>query len=197
LDATVEAVQETAKATGAMNRQNDIAEAAQRAWIAIEPKIVNADSSTSSYNIEWRVDFRNIGKTVAKDVDYRAEFRPYTYGISSAEMAQELEMTKLAKPVKASSIIPGDSDWLGGTNKSTFDKLPWDDKGRCYLIILARAEYRIDGSDELHTTARAFAVGFKDKALVDHRTVQRPADVYAGFFMSRLEAYRIGPAIST
>lgn len=70
LEATLEAVEDTGNATKAMVRQNEIAEAAQRAWVSIDVAISDA-SVNSGMEGALILSFKNIGQTVAHQLDMR------------------------------------------------------------------------------------------------------------------------------
>lgn len=67
LVATVAAVEETSRATWAMEQQNKIAEAGQRPWMAVDIKIENPRRTPEGFNFVLSVIFKNIGKTSAKN----------------------------------------------------------------------------------------------------------------------------------
>lgn len=197
LDATLEAVRDTSKATKAMQRQNCLVEAAQRAWIKIDPLIIDASSNQNAMDIQWRVNFTNVGKTIAQNVRYRAEVESFEYASATGAIAEEFDHILMAPEQSAGSLIPGDQIWLGGSYGIAFDALPWDRHDRCCVVILARVDFEIEGSSATHTSARAFAIGFKDKDMFRQRTFERLVDTAAGITTGRLETYQFGPTIST
>lgn len=73
LDATLEAVEDTGKATKAMERQNEIAESAQRPWITvksleIDPIAISKDADDRLFvAINGQVTVANIGQAIARN----------------------------------------------------------------------------------------------------------------------------------
>ncbi len=154
---TREAVKDTGDATKAMVRANEIAEAAQRAWIIVEPKIANAAYEKKGLNIRWECDFRNIGKTVAADVKLSAALKIYH---PSNTRAETLFASCEAKERRPTNIIPGEAITGGaGENYRLVDAIQHiEAEKEVSILLVATAKYRTSTDDEWHFTKRAYAV---------------------------------------
>ncbi|MEO5586565.1 MAG: hypothetical protein ABIQ81_02615 [Novosphingobium sp.] len=164
---TREAVDDTAKATRAMERQNDIAAAAQRAWvtIGITPKFWESDAHGG---IRYRMDlvFKNTGQSAAENFNVFAklEFRGPDFGES---------MTLWQKGITAlfdkceHVLPPGGQDTVpcaGGMSKG---HVPWfeqvDDTQTVHPVITAVALYTLEGRpDHILSMTRTFFIGKVD-----------------------------------
>jgi len=154
---TRRAVEDTGKATDAMERQNKIAEAAQRAWIVAEPKIIEAAYGRAGLNLKWECDFRNIGQTVAENVQVQATVEIYDPpNLDAGELLARLR----AQSSKQTSVIPGEAVLGGaGVNYRAVDAIGKIEPIESVTVLLvAIAKYQIASGDEWHSTERAYAI---------------------------------------
>ena len=97
LDATLDAVEDTGEATRAMMRQNEITEAAQRAWVVIEKLTVDRFYISPDKSVTAKIDFKikNIGLSPAKIInvpvvegnwEYRIDFHAIREKIASGNI---------------------------------------------------------------------------------------------------------------
>jgi hypothetical protein len=129
LDATLQAVEDTGKATQAMERQNSIAEAAQRAWVALSmvPKLVRRRNLPEGNRLYFRLDFvaENVGSTLATHFEMERALLFMGQGETGKQINERM-LTLLAKwrldydADEAAVLLPGDQN-VGSI---------WDEFGR-------------------------------------------------------------------
>jgi hypothetical protein len=155
---TREAVEDTRRATGAMERQNNLMQATQRAWVIIEPEILYLNvKDRGIVGVSCAVHFRNNGQTVARDVAFTAVVGTQNSG-DLDEVAQRM-FERAAERAKCGkgTIMPTERlTFKQGAFGGLFNPTP---KVSQYVMIWAHVCYRIEGCDEPRHTMRSFALG--------------------------------------
>lgn len=141
---TREAVKDTGDATVAMVKANEIAAAAQRAWIDITPIFDIRINSNGSVRFETGAKFKNIGKSVATKVESVARLR-------TGPMDQIYEeyndmFRRMIKSDSGYSLIPG-GEKSGGQIYGGFTgkTVKWNEDGRSNFCLITIATYNIEG----------------------------------------------------
>lgn len=186
LDATLEAVEDTGKATVAMERQNVIASEAQRAWvtISIHPKIVTPVPTDA---FRFGIDFmaHNIGQTVAANFSFEScgFFRSQT---ESAEEFLDRIHSRLdtwkqeyfAPPL--ASLVPKDSEIVYLDEEWKNQALRWWEpspggQARTQPVFLAAAFYKTVTSPKvIHLSWRTWYLGHKTNDGKFHPFIPHP-----------------------
>lgn len=161
---TRKAVEDTNKATNAMERQNDIAEAAQRAWIVVEPKIIEAKFEKGGINITWDCFFRNIGKTVAREAEFSAVLRcdapPDLTVVPNCIIEAKNNLAHTPANVIPNEALPT----FGGAMYKMVEGMGRIEPIESVSIIVAAvARYKINADEGWHFTERAYAVTFRNR----------------------------------
>lgn len=192
---TRKAVEDTGKATNAMERQNSLASAAQRAWLVIEPKIIKASADGNRLTLDWGCWFTNKGGTVAKNVKYTATFKMMDEKAFDLIPKEYDRMTEKFKN-REFNMIPGENVWSGGSLMQSVKHIKWTGaKPYVHMLLLAVARYQVEGDDEWHVTGRAFAVSLKDEDFAFRWAVyQESLDRFA---TENVEAVPFGQSVST
>lgn len=163
------ALEDTGKATKAMERQNELTEREQRAWIDISLNVLKIVTSNDAVlEFDFEVTFKNIGKSVAESVQ--------TYGLSNGfdEGFREKVREKFnvwwtqqsGKPGVA--LMPGEDISVRTGHIMAKADLPWmGSKPKRYvnLIVYAAAHYNIlgiEGAAGRRRTDRSFRVGLSN-----------------------------------
>lgn len=149
LYATLEAVKDTSEATRAMVRQNDLAENAQRPWIAIEVEVTQLVRTSEGFIAKGSANFRNIGQTVAR------QFVPKIRGIySDADftnaLVSQFENWKSSVEVTSEALLPGETrHWpfdFRAKREDIFGRKP-NEADRVFLVIAIAAFYEFSGGN--------------------------------------------------
>lgn len=173
---TREALADTGLATKAMERQNKIAIATQRAWIDVQFIVEDYKIIGDHLVIEWNFTYRNIGQSLAKSFYYffRADFRETTVLKTVVEWNSDW-MKPPAVPVEDSGgLMPGESRVYRGNSFIAIKNINWSNRGwgdSFKYTARATAYYFLNGEEELpvtRQTSRTFEVGFKDQALKNY-----------------------------
>lgn len=192
---TRKAVEDTGKATNAMERQNNLASAAQRAWVAIDPKLVSAKAAGNRFDFDWRCAFVNKGGTVARNVRFAA--KPQIFGDDAFErIPAEYEKLEKAARNRQINIIPGEDTWGAGQMMQSVRHIKWTgEKPFVHVILIAVAHYQIEGDDEWRCTARAFALTRKGEGVPFSRALYK-VDL-DGLDTANVEFVPFGQSVST
>lgn len=163
---TREAVVDTGKATEAMERQNDLAEIAQRPWLKIEARVSYIERTPNSFTVRCDVTATNVGKTVAQNCAIRTAFMWYD-GTPRGDAqirntrveAERAVLGNLPEGRQSYPLLPGESVTVSSQNR-VVGKLKGEpsDSGeeRLYYVVFAAARYQIPGQEIIRETDRAF-----------------------------------------
>lgn len=163
---TREAVEDTGKATRAMERQNDLVHQAQRAWLSISFHIAKFSESGGVLTIAYDVEFKNIGQTIAQSV--------WTFVKVSAEPSNFTDTLRSfrdewrnPKGPSTRSLMPGESKCFTGLAKFRVDEMPWfgPSNDLCNIVINSAAFYHLAGMPDFKDrkiTMRAARIGQAD-----------------------------------
>jgi len=158
LDATIAAVEDTGKATRAMERQNRLAEDGQRPWLSIELTFESADFSDDLFHIKGFVSIKNIGSMVARQFYPRLNCRFRGIDFSDDILALHREWTDRI-PVVSDVLLPGEELRLSCNIVERPEYIRWyedGDKRRAFAVVIACAHYQLEGRDESLYTFRPF-----------------------------------------
>ena len=166
LDATWEAVADTSKATEAMDRQNKIAAEAQRPWIAISVEVEDIRATQNVFALKWRVKFKNIGKTAARQVVLRETC--FFDGPNAAEKIVEQRDKWNDQPAVANRVLlPGEEAAIPGEITIKKAAIKWADSGTgaefAFFVAMGAAHYRDGSGDAQLVTFRPFFIAPKLK----------------------------------
>jgi hypothetical protein len=162
LDATLEAVEDTGKATTAMLRQNELTEHAQRPWIKISAELISVKSTERRIiTIDWRVKFENIGQMVAHNYQPLVKFVPMDEQFLTSIAAHMDSFPGKLQEID-SVLIPKDENVYKGRSTQAIEYLPWQTsdgfRKDCVLMLIAMARYRIPGDDKWRVSMQGFAI---------------------------------------
>lgn len=158
LDATLKAVVDTGKATVAMERQNEIAEIAQRPWVILEAEITKFQTTQTGIDIWTKVTARNIGKSVAENMSLWAFIVQDSDNLNDAHIALARSRVE-GENAAAFPLVPGDQKFHWNHKGMTYDMVrPNPQTGRAEFLIFATARYSIPGDPIRRVTERAFSI---------------------------------------
>lgn len=163
---TREAVEDTGKATMAMERQNDLTEIAQRPWLKIEATVSHVERTVSSFTVRCDITVTNVGKTVAQNCAVRTALMWYEGTPrgdakirDTRDEADKAVMGFLPEGRQAYPLLPGESVTVssqhltGGVLKGEIND---NGEERLYFVVFAAARYQIPGQEIVRETDRAF-----------------------------------------
>lgn len=184
LDATLEAVKDTSHATKAMIRQNELAEATQRAWIEIDLKVRRLEVWDETVNLDYELVFRNIGQTIARNIWVNADVVIDDYRFQK-EAEDIRERWGLPKGPSQIALMPNESKSHLGMSSWNVGEMPWpkSDNPRVNLIVVAQAIYLTEGkqlSHERSETFRAFRIGVEGVNFLDELSLRKSELEYSG-----------------
>jgi head-tail adaptor len=164
LDATLEAVEDTGKATKAMVRSNEIAQNTQRPWISIDAELTAASRpSVHGVSIAYNVTFKNTGSMIANNFVTRMNFIPMNQNATEHIKKWRDLWVKEVKEIE-SVLIPNETINLPGEMNYALDAVPWFGEGPkqfAFFIIMAAVFYRIPYDNTWRMGFRAFSIGMK------------------------------------
>jgi hypothetical protein len=158
LDTNINFLTESRNATLAMEGQVHLMQAAQRAWVVIEPEILEVIVREDGIRmITCAIHFRNNGKTVARDVKF--------FGCAVTKHSSDLDDTAEqmyssltnSPECGASSIMPNECLTLR-TSVAGRVLNPKPEVSQ-YILILGSVGYRLENCDEIRQTVRAYFAG--------------------------------------
>ncbi|MBP6363610.1 MAG: hypothetical protein KA233_07550 [Novosphingobium sp.] len=170
LDATLEAVEDTGKATQAMERQNELAQHAQRPWLKIEVRITKAENTGTGIVLRYEAKVTNIGKMVAERCAVRGGFVSNDHETSGLKKIQKYRADAEAVsgnteegPRMPYPIIPGETKTIAGETQVNGD-LPFyqvnvNERRTPYIVFIC-ARYFVPGETEMRVIDRAFSVDY-------------------------------------
>jgi hypothetical protein len=162
-------------ATKAMQRQNQITEAAQRPWIAITAELLKFEILERGPRDLWfecKITFTNIGQMAAMNFepsvkyaamgpDFLDEMKGIMDGFSSA--VEEID----------SVLVPRDINVWPMRVGQQIESLPWHTShGRektCRLIVIAMARYRLPSEVQWRYAMQCFSIAEKVDEIDDSR----------------------------
>jgi hypothetical protein len=162
---TRKAVQDTGDATDAMRKANDIALAAQRPWIAIALYVERAVVIDGRLQIQYRIDYKNIGQTVAQF--FVPKHTVEITGGAFTKLVTEIQSAAREKDVNNSRVLMP-NEIYNHTGKKNYDlgKIAWlGRRKRRFLAVSASAFYNLPGDkwgDQRRHTERTFLIVTED-----------------------------------
>lgn len=157
LDATLRAVQETANATSEMEKQSEFARIAQRPWVVFDVAVVKAEVSGHTICIGTKTTARNIGHSVAENMQLIAYV--YQGGKDVLDRTVEQAHQKLIRGELKNPLVPGDMKYHWNEANCTFGGLRRDpDTNRILFHVLVLASYTIPGDAQVRYTQRAYRI---------------------------------------
>jgi hypothetical protein len=188
---TREAVRDTGDATAAMVRQNELASAAQRAWMSIEPEIISLTITEDGVpEGTCVIHYTNIGNTIARDMTYGAMMtvaKPDEY----LDVINKISQHWMSKKDGIRSAMPGEAL----QSRAHFSSIGLGRRSfPLTILICAHVHYKVEGSDAVHTTMRHFEAGIPDASQ------QEPTPItaeHSGFEPGDLMIARLRPAVTT
>lgn len=171
LDATLQAVKDTGDATKAMVRQNELTEAAQRPWLAIEATVTECEIGAERTHLRFSARVTNLGKMVAErcavrtvffedDTSDRGERKIEDTRINTVKSAQG----DLPKGCAPYPILPK-QDTTVDTVRDVIGHLTWVDlniysEKRLFYTLFVCVRYFVPGDDRIRETDRAFCLTY-------------------------------------
>lgn len=167
LDATLEAVRDTGKATKAMERQNRLVESAQRPWVKISVEAESILYNEHQIYIKSRTSFANIGTTAARNLHIRMRVGFYPDDWDKTIMPQ-FENWKNWIVETDNVLLPGESITIDSNFGSKPSEIAWSKQGILgnftHGLIISGAFYTADGDDKPFWTLRAYVVTHHPKS---------------------------------
>lgn len=185
---TRKALADTARATAAMIEQNRIAEAAQRAWITIQPEFKVLRSNGESIQIGYCITYKNVGSTGAYDISFMAAAWPtLAYNDGDVDFWRD-EWSRTDKDQRKYSLVPGETFPIELHHEWRWDEIPWshDDPRKFLLQFHCVVFYNIEGSagpEHRKQICRALRLGLEspdpDRSLFIHEdTLKSGGGIY-------------------
>ncbi|BAK65342.1 hypothetical protein SLG_06670 [Sphingobium sp. SYK-6] len=174
LDATLDAVEDTGKATNAMLVQNEIAANAQRPWIFINIDLLSCTLiERRGIKLGFKVQFRNTGQMVAENFHSHVSLVPMDSHLAE-HIKEWFDQFEANEVVEDRAIIPGDVTEWSSEASHAIESMPWNTRvgfrKDCYIMILAMARYRLPGDKVWRFAMQSFSVG-QNNSLIDNRTL--------------------------
>ena len=164
---TREAVEETAKATGAMLRQNELTEAAQRPWLKIDAKVIKAESDGESLTLQAKITVTNIGKMVANYAALECCIVERDDVLKGQKRIGETKRNAIAaatppepRPGMAYPLMPGESFSIQSEIFEVPEAVCCDVGVETGCALFAFARYYIPGEWVLRETDRSFVFSY-------------------------------------
>ncbi len=182
---TREAVEDTGKATLAMDRQNAIAEAAQRAWISVEITVPEFWIAYEKINFRYKITCKNIGNTIADNFFNVVSFK-FSNTIPLDEIRVDHKVWRDIKLLDEIALMPNEEQVNEGEISYEISDLTWGGSpGNEFtnFIINTGAFYTVHGRDlagVMNMTTRAVRIGVvsgKDKLLTFPRAYLTPGSL--------------------
>lgn len=154
---TREAVEDTGRATLAMERQNELTAIAQRAWVKLDAFVASISVEQSGFTISICASAENIGGSVAYNMTVNA-----TLIIGPDNIEHEMNVVrKRAEKETQRPLVPGDKThhWTEGSyhsGKVTTTKLAEEEIVEIMIFVAAR--YTVPGEPERRIAEQAFRV---------------------------------------
>ena len=166
---TRNALEETRRATGAMERQTDLVERAQRPWVAVsvEPKFAGCLKGIMA--VEAVAYFHNVGQTAAVAVDTSLELI-CTNDNYMAVVAERIDAARKVEAPISSAILPNETVERRLDFAKRAETMPFIEDGdhrTIFLVLLATVRYRASSgipADRLET-CRAFLLQRREKTI--------------------------------
>lgn len=167
---TAKGAEAAAMATGAMIRQNEIAEAAQRPWIEISCNVKWLEKSESRIEFAFEISFKNSGKMVAGSLC--ATGSAFVAHVDSTGRVNEFwgEAREQRQDCNAAllpgEILPRPAESMSRTD---FPSSQWGigETNHYAVIVATAAHYRAPGSAIWSVTERAFIIGIRRESDFD------------------------------
>ena len=189
LDATLKAVEDTGNATKAMERQNEIAIAAQRAWVTVEVSIEEITISYGRVYYDYKIKYKNIGQTIANEFAAIVNFKnksPIDYDEIKSDRSLWLTIWKRNQTRDAMALMPGEVHISEGSIDYAISELPlWGQQKIAQLVINAGAIYVVPTQADTENpkmTIRSFRIaidGGKGKLLDIRQDILTPGSLRA------------------
>lgn len=166
---TREAVEDTGKATEAMQESNEIAKIAQRPWLTIEAKITKASFDGAELYVRYKVQVKNIGQMVAERCCIRGAIIERDWSSDGLHKIAQLraDAERMASVTEFAErmpypIIPGDTvDHAGDKEISDdFERLLKIGEPRVKYVLFVCVRYHIPGDTAMRATDRGFSLNF-------------------------------------
>jgi hypothetical protein len=169
LDATLEAVNGTNKATDAVVKSNEIALQSQRPWLQIEANLREIEFNEYQNTIYVKATITNIGKMVAERCAVRLAIINDDTKASGAKRiaetrraASEAAMGKLPEGRSPYPMLPGQSEDTAVKRESM--GLPWQGLATgnrvLRITVFVAVRYLLPGDDIMRETDRAFCLTY-------------------------------------
>jgi hypothetical protein len=161
------AVDDTRRATEAMERQTDLIERAQRPWVAVTVVPNFAGCGKGIMMVEAVARFRNVGQTAAVAVSTSIDLI-YSNGSYAEDIAKRVEARRGDDAGRTSAILPNETIECRLDFAERVETMPFiEDKSRkmIFLVLLATVRYRASGGIPAETlaTSRAFLLQRREK----------------------------------
>lgn len=164
---TREAVEDTGKATKAMEVSNAIAMLAQRPWVQIDVEIVGCYCRNQFLMVYYDVVFRNTGKTMAEN------FWPYITADAvninyATTAARAFEEWRTPRGLSAMALVPGAEYRRSCRFGAHIKHIPLQDfegRKRFNLVVASAAYYHLPGEslfDQRRFVEQTFRIGTMD-----------------------------------
>lgn len=165
---TREAVEDTGKATVAMNRQNEIAEAAQRPWLDAKIEMVGIAKGSSGYVLCMKIFVENVGNTPANQLRYDIDgwffenWDDEKLGINEENpikkhvrvLAQKIIATLQQKPLDGLTVFPRSTVTVNIEREVYARDHKLKRPGQAWLVVGLRYSF----GDAQGSTVKAFCV---------------------------------------
>jgi hypothetical protein len=156
---TRKAVEDTTKATHAMERQNELTQIAQRPWIKLVASVSKIEVDIDEIILCVAVEAINIGKSVALDVGLHVNVvRDHTISDRILEMTRKQAAERDGQGIP---IVPGDKQTQWAEVHTTIDEMKLigpDGDRRVPFKAFAAVVYNVPGDPEIKVSEKAFVI---------------------------------------
>jgi hypothetical protein len=175
LDATREAVDQTTVATKAMVRQNELAEAAQRPWVAIRCEVESLERAGPLITARYSIIYENIGRMLARNFWTTVNCRPMNED-TEARITAWFSNARERREISHRVLLPNEAAPSQGISDGRIDMIDSSHSGipeRFFVIVTAVAHYKTHDDGPWHATERTFTIGIKSKDFTEELTIAK------------------------
>lgn len=186
LDTNSDFLEESIKATGAMERQNNLAEQGQRPWVTIEIDVSRVSTKSIEPEFDFDIIFRNVGRSVATFFNFYHEILYEGDGRDS--ISEFVAAAKSEVPTSKILLVPGDSHKISlkrhtSENDAIWNKSDTENIEGALPLIMVAAHYKIS-PEQKHWNFAIKGFRVKDSRSKGGRIPRQPIRLDASYLIT-------------
>ena len=184
---TRRAVEDSGKATRAVELQNILARDAQRPWITISCAAGKLLIKDGRLTVTYTCALTNIGALAAYSFHFNTSAQVAYQGQVQGMAERAWARCAKARQPSRHVLLPGEEHLTPGDYRTRLDLSASADeivdRSHFILLVLVAAHYRIEPDGDWHRTERAFTIGLKSENPFDERYFE--ANIAPGDYSDR------------